>query len=152
MTQQINDLIAFRNNIYLKFPKRRDAIINLLDALSSYGHHCNSVVQLSKAGCYERQYSSITDAISDGLKHADWETIMKLVYDAATTVEQKKINRFIMDCTSNPRPYAQRLADRAVAHFPNPAPGNKPICIGHQYSCQCKIEMSPFLQSRDVTF
>lgn len=134
MIQQISDLIAFRNNIYLKFPKRRDAIMNLLDALSSYGHCSNSVVQLSKAGCYDRQYSSITDAISDGLKHVNWEVIMKLVYDAATKTEQKKINRFIMDCTSNPRPYAQKLADRTVTHLPNPAPGNKPICVGHQYS------------------
>lgn len=134
MTYQINDLISFRKNIYLQFPKRRDAIMNLLDALTSYGHCCNSVIQLSKAGCYDRQYSSITDAISDGLKHVNWEAMMKLVYDAATESEPKKLNRFIMDCTSNPRPYAQKLADRTVTHFPNPAPGNKPICIGHQYS------------------
>ena len=133
MIWQIKDLQDFRKSLYQEFPKRRDAILNLLDALSSYGHCCNSVVQLSKAECYERQYSSITDAIADGLKDVDWGMMMKLVYAAAAT-ERNILNRFIMDCSSNPRPYAQRLADRTVTHLPNPAPGNKPICVGHQYS------------------
>jgi hypothetical protein len=26
------------------------------------------------------------------------------------------------------------LEDRTITHYPNPAPGNKPICVGHQYS------------------
>lgn len=133
MIEQIKDLQEFRNSIYQRFPKRRDAIMDLLDALSSYGYRCNSVVQLSKAECYERQYSSITDAIADGLKAVDWGTMMKLIYEAATT-ERRSINRFIIDCSSNPRPYAHKLADRTVTHLPNPAPGNKPICVGHQYS------------------
>src|SRR5690606_26593633 len=41
----------------------------------------------------------------------------------------------IVDCTPNPRPFANKLADRTITHSPNPAPGNKPICVGHQYSC-----------------
>lgn len=134
MTQQLADLKTFRKNLYLNFPKRKDAIMNLLDALTSYGHRCDSVVQLSKAECYNRQYSSITDAIADGLLCARWEAIMKLVYKAAKPEDQIRINRFIIDCTSNSRQYAHKLADRTVTHSPNPAPGNKPICVGHQYS------------------
>ncbi len=120
--------------IYQNFSDRKDAIMNLLDALTSYGNRCNSVVQLSKAVCFARQYSSITDAIANGLKNVDWNDVMKLIYDAVATDDQSGINRFIMDCSANPRPYAQTLADRTVTHFPNPAPGNKPICVGHQYS------------------
>ena len=75
----IKELQAFRERIHLQCPKRKGAIMDLLDALSSYGHRCNSVVQLSKAECYERQYSSITDAIADGLKDVDWGAMIKVL-------------------------------------------------------------------------
>ena len=128
-------LVSFRQSIYLLFPKRKDAIMNLLDALTSYGHHCKSVVQLSNSAYFERQYSSITDAISDGLPEANWEKIKKLVYEEKRGADvEEKPHRFIIDCTPNPRPYADKLADRYITHAPNPAPGNKPICVGHQYS------------------
>jgi len=26
------------------------------------------------------------------------------------------------------------MREKEIVHFPNPAPGNKPICVGHQYS------------------
>lgn len=128
------NLIDFRNSIYLLLLKRKDAIMNLLDAASSHGHHCKSVVQLSTAPCFERQYSSITDAIADGLSEASWEEIKKLCYKKSKCDEEETPNHFIIDCTPNPRPYAKKLVDRHVTHAPNPAPGNKPICIGHQYS------------------
>ena len=57
--------------------------MNLLDALTSYGHQCNSVVQLSLADCFKHQYSSITDAIADGLPYAKWDEIVKLIYSHA---------------------------------------------------------------------
>lgn len=130
----LTKLINFRKSLYPLFPKRKDAIMNLLDALTSYGHECKSVVQLCKAVCFERQYSSITDAIADGLPNADWSSARKLAFEQLTSVEQEQPNYFIVDCTPNPRPHAQKLADRYVTHAPNPAPGNKPICVGHQYS------------------
>ncbi len=116
----------------MQFPKRKDAIMNLLDALTSHGHQCNSVVQLSKASCYDRKYSSITDAIADGLPSVDRQKIELLVYRYLFKDQERKLNRFLLDCTGNPRPYAQKLADRTITHSPNPAPGNKPICVGHQ--------------------
>ena len=134
MTTQIVQLKQFRSALYALFPKRRDAIMNLLDAVSSFGHRSRSVVELSEATCFERQYSSITDAIADGLSHVNWQAVMKLVYKTVTSSQDKSVNRFLVDCTCQPRPYAHKLADRTVTHAPNPAPGNKPICVGHQYS------------------
>ena len=32
------------------------------------------------------------------------------------------------------RPFAETLVDRGVVYYPNPAPGNKPIGVGHCYS------------------
>jgi len=127
-------LQAFRTALYTHFLKRKDAIMNLLDALTSHGRQCNSIVQLSNASCFERQYSSITDAIADGLPDAKWSAIRKLVYQQMDGDRDKKPHRFIIDCTPNPRPHAKKLVDRHITHAPNPAPGNKPICVGHQYS------------------
>jgi hypothetical protein len=123
----------FRSELYKLFPKRSDAIMNLLDAVTSHGHRCRSIIQLSNANCFDRQYSSITDAIADGLPHVDFKKIAKLIYDYVSKNEAKR-HLFIIDCTPNPRPYARKLVDRHITHFPNPSPGNKPIVIGHQYS------------------
>jgi len=134
MMNTIKQLKQFREKLYSLFPKRRDALMNLLDALTSYGHRCRSVIELSEAACFERQYSSVTDAIADGFSHVDSQATMKLVYKTTSTSTDKQVNRFLVDCTCQPRPYAHKLADRTITHAPNPAPGNKPICVGHQYS------------------
>ena len=122
----------FRAELYKLFPSRRDAIMDLLDAISSYGHRCDSVVKLSQSKAFRRSYSSITDAITALAKMNDdvWSEAFKLVYQFT----KQPINRFAVDVTSNPRPYAKTLADRVITHSPNPAPGNKPICVGHPYS------------------
>lgn len=130
----LTTLQTFRTEIYLHFQKRKDAIMNLLDALTSTGHQSKSVVELSQANCFQRQYSSITDAISDGLPHTQWDKIKSLIYQSTLSDPSQEIHRFLLDCTSNPRPFAKKLADRTITHAPNPAPGNKPICVGHQYS------------------
>ena len=134
MSPETSTLKTFRNKLFELFPKRRDATMNLLDALSANGHQCRSVVLLSETPQFERQYSSITDAIADGLSHAEWNLIEKMVYQTATHDHTQKTNKFLLDCTANPRPFARTLEDRTVTHAPNPAPGNKPITVGHQYS------------------
>ena len=76
-TKQIEE---FRDKLYLMCPKRKDVIMNLLDALSCHGRKYNSVVQLSNSQHFKRQYSSITDAIADGLPDACWDDIRKLIF------------------------------------------------------------------------
>ena len=63
----IGRLKSLRSTIYASFCLRGDANMNTLDALSSFGHHCRSVVELGEAPCFERGYTSITDGIADGL-------------------------------------------------------------------------------------
>ena len=72
MLTQRDALIQFRKKIYSFFSKRADSVMNVLDAISSSGHQARSIVELSEAKCFERQYSSITDAVADGLPEADW--------------------------------------------------------------------------------
>lgn len=133
MISEIQNFVFFRQQLYSHFTKRSDAIMNLLDALSSYGHQCKSIVELSLAPCFERQYSSITDALADGLPTANWLAIEKLVFEQAH-IDKKAVIKFIVDTTPNPRPFAKTLRDRTIIHVPNPAPGNKPIGVGHHYS------------------
>ena len=134
MIAQVSKLHAFRQELYPLFHKRKDAIMDLLDALTSHGHQYNSIVQLSNSDFFRREYSSITDAIGDGLPHADWDGITKLVCKYSIEEKQETPNCFLLDCTSGSRPFANKLADRTIVHASNPAPGNKPICVGHQYS------------------
>jgi hypothetical protein len=135
----LNKLRKFRDHIYNHFGARSDANMNTLDALSSYGHQCKSVVELSEAPCFERQYTSITDGIADGLVPSQFKlnTMSKTIYDLENspvdaTVEKSRV-LLVVDCTPNPRPSARTLEDRHITYAPNPAPGNKPICVGHHY-------------------
>ena len=139
MITELELLKKYREMIYYhSFNKRRDASLNLLDALCSSGHQSRSVVELSEAPCFKRQYSSITDAISDGLPSADWQAASGCIVDICFKkgqVQTPDMPCFVLDCTGNPRPFANTLADRTMTHAPNPAPGNKPVAVGHQYSC-----------------
>jgi DDE superfamily endonuclease len=138
----------FRRELHNLFPKRSDVIMNLLDALTSHGHRCRSIIQLSNVNCFDRQYSSITDAIADGLPYADFTKIAKLIYDYVSKKSEANYYLFIVDCTPNPRPYARKLVDRHITHLPNPAPGNKPIVVGHQYSALAMLPNNPLEKAK----
>ena len=70
----IDRLKTLRSTIYASFCLRGDANMNTLDALSSFGHHCRSVVELSEAPCFEWGYTSITDGIANGVGACQWQT------------------------------------------------------------------------------
>ncbi len=137
MIPDLHVLQNFRNTLYGCFSKRGDALFNLLDALSSFAHHCDSVVQLSKAPCFERQYTSITDAIADGLPYAQWSHALRCFHKAAGQTDEPY--RFLLDVTHQPRPFARKLHDKTIVHAPNPTPGNKPIAIGHSYAIVAQL-------------
>jgi len=132
MLDQTEKLRKFREELYHYFPYRADALFNLLDALCASGHQCRSVIELSESPVFSRKYSSITDGIADGLSQACFSDIEKLIFKTTTEPEQPTL--FFVDATPNPRPFARKLPERSMVHSPNPAPGNKPVCIGHQYS------------------
>ncbi|WP_423062300.1 transposase [Candidiatus Paracoxiella cheracis] len=126
-------LKQFRTFLYNIFPARRDANMNLLDALSSHGHRCKTPIELCESPYFEREYSSITDAISDGLSVANcWDSMMKIQYEHVSHSDDRVI--IIADTTPQSRQSAHCVEDRHVVYSPNPAPGNKPITIGHEYS------------------
>ncbi len=115
-------------------PRRKDAIFELMDANSASNKPINSVVHLSKSEFFTREYPSITDALTDGLEKAQWSNIQKLVWENTRSNDKATYQRFIVDATPQDRLHAKTLKDRAIVHKANPAPGNKPICAGHEYS------------------
>ena len=138
---EINDLYKFRAELYKLFPSRRDAITELIDAISSYGYCCKSIVELCEAPSFTREYTSITDAVSDGLGSADFKKIENLVFDHCTKGYANDYYLFGTDGTPNPRPHAKTLEDRSIIHASNCTPGQKPIALGHQYSVTAWMPM-----------
>ena len=128
-------LSTFRDKVYSLISKRKDATMELVDAVSSHGNKCGSVVELSEAPCFTRKYSSITDAISDGSLGSDFKKIQQLMFNTYDHDPKEPYRVFAMDATSHPRLHARKLIDRSIVHAANFTPGQKPITLGHEYSC-----------------
>ncbi len=120
----IDKLVQFRENLYQLFPRRKDAIFELMDANSASNKSVNSVVHLSKSEFFTREYPSITDALTDGLEKAQWSNIQKLVWENTRSNDKATYQRFIVGATPQDRLHAKILKDRAIVHKANPAPGN----------------------------
>ncbi|SEH08105.1 hypothetical protein [Candidatus Venteria ishoeyi] len=138
---------AIRQALYDNFLLRADALFNLLDSLSGR-QRAQSIVELSLESLYERQYSSLYDAV-------DCFFTAKKPDEAAKERQEKALERikillpilpkpsrhpfWLTGIDATPalpalRPYARTLSDRGVTYHPNPVPGNKPIGVGHSYS------------------
>jgi len=148
-------LKKFRRQLYDGFPARRDASLNLLDSLCA-NRLADSVVELSLNAPFERGYSSITDAIDNftiGTDGPERTAFARIVAEAIPAPSRERpFWLFGVDGTPNPRPFAATLADRGVVYRPNPAPGNKPIAVGHTYSLVAALpeRSPPSLHSRQA--
>ena len=119
--------------------------MDLIDTLAATA--VDSVVKLSLSSLFRRKYSSLTDVLS---------SLFRTNLNAALTTEERqkqviKVTQllaeecapnsneggfalFAIDCTANPRIYANKVKDRSIIHAPNHIPGQKPITVGHEYS------------------
>jgi hypothetical protein len=131
--------------LYDSFVYRADALFNLLDSLSG-NTRAQSVVELSLNAPFTRQYSSLHDGVDNlrltgsraemapaatGTLAMDW---VGLIADALPRPAERPFWLLGLDTTPAVRPFAETLVDRGVVYYPNPAPGNKPIGVGHRYS------------------
>lgn len=125
-------------------PQRPDALMNLVDALSS-NTSAPSVVELSLNPLFHRGHSSLHDAVAnffvafspENYKQERVEFSNKFTHLLANQCPEPQSRRFrlvVLDSTPGPRPFAATLEDRSYIYSPNPTPGNKPIAIGHKYS------------------
>jgi hypothetical protein len=118
--------------------------MNLIDA-ASCNNNATSPVELSLAPQFTRQYRSIYDAVSNFFIPEDHEhmeqeraenqrMIARIIANHISVPVHRKFYTIGMDATPEPRPFAHTLKDRGIQYHPNPAPGNKPITVGHSYS------------------
>lgn len=137
---------SFRNRLFRLFHYRAGATMDLIDAASAE-ITADSVVKLSLSDLFRRKYSSLTDVLSSlfrtNLKVASTveerrkqtlKVTQLLAEECAPSVQEKGFVLFAIDCTANPRIYANKVDDRTTVHAPNHIPGQKPITVGHEYS------------------
>ena len=134
----------FRAQIYDSFPYRADATMNLIDAMSS-NTSATSPVQLTLNPVFPRQYSSLHDAVdnffvadnpdnAESERHEQRLARMQIVGSLCPKPVKRNFYLSGIDTVTQPRPFAETLQDRGIHYHPNPAPGNKPITVGHSYS------------------
>lgn len=142
--ESITQLQQFRQKLYESFPRRADALIDLVDALSS-NTTARSVVELSLSPLFRRGYGSVHDSIDNFFQATSIEVassgrrqreqrLIRLIASQLRPPQEEKFWLFGVDVTPGPRPFARTLPDRTFVYQPNPIRGNKPVAIGHQYS------------------
>jgi hypothetical protein len=136
----------FRNRLFRLLDYRAGATIDLIDALAATPM-TDSIVKLSLSSLFGRTYSSLTDVLSclfrtnlktsptdEERKEQTLKVTQLLAEECSSNVLQNDIALFAIDCTADPRIYADKVRDRTMVHAPNHVPGQKPITVGHEYS------------------
>jgi hypothetical protein len=142
--KSISRLKQFRQELYDSFDYRADALMELIDALSSTTN-ARSVVELSLSLFFRREYSSVHDAIAhlfqlsesgkaDEERRAWEQKWVQLIASYLPEPQKREFWLFGTDVVPIPRPFAPTLADRTFVYQPNTLRGNKPVTIGHAYS------------------
>jgi len=144
--ETISQLEQFRQELYEAFDHRADALMELLDALSSTPN-AQSVAELSLSPFFRRGYGSVYDAIACFFQASApetaeeerrvWEeTLRRLKVRYLPPPQQRKFWLLGTDGVSIARLFAYTLKDRSYVYQANTPRGNKPVTIGHQYSVQ----------------
>jgi hypothetical protein len=142
--EPISQLQQFREELYHLVDSRADALMDLLDALTSTPD-ARSVVELSLNPLFRRSYSSISDAINGWFqasapdkaaeeRRAKEKALAQLVGRYLPAPQQRSFYLFGTDVVPIERLFARTLKDRGFVYQPNPVRGNKPVTIGHAYS------------------
>jgi len=135
--EQLKIIREFRDELYFLFPKRADAIMDLIDAISS-NIIADSPTELSLNPFFQRQYGSVHAAIKHFAATGKLDSLQKTLLPVVTrNIPEPVVRPFYLlagDATSCSRPFSPTLQDRGVQHAPNPTLNNKPITIGHSYS------------------
>lgn len=132
---------AYRQRLYNALPLRADALFNLIDSLSA-NLHAKSVAELSLEPLFKRKYSSLYDGIAHYLEEGEAQSqrrhrerrYQEMLAEFLPRPDKRRFWLLGIDTTGIERGFARTLPDRSVVYHPNPAPGNKPIGLGHSYS------------------
>ncbi len=125
----INLFQQFRQSLYQILPKRADAILDFIDALTVAGHVA-SPVALSEEGVFRRKFSSIYDVLSEGQLKAEALHGLLAEYQPAEAETIAGYEVYAVDTTPDERPEAETLAERGLLK----AQKNEPVRLGQKFS------------------
>ncbi len=141
---ELLDLKQFRDRLYSVFPRRADATMNLLDALSS-DTSARSAVELSLNPAFGRGHDSLYKAVG-ALTRAPGGSAVAIHYSPLEAATRREVAGILPAPVDRPfwlfgldgwtlgRPYAETLSDRSFVHQSDPVAGKPPVTIGHAYS------------------
>src|SRR5438128_8464419 len=112
----LNTLQAFRHGMYSCFGNAKDALFNLVDALSSEAA-ASSFPELSFSPFFERSWASLYEALEDG--QIDGERLRQLFVDFAPLPEAGEIVFLGVDTSNLYRPEAETAEDRTLVPIAN---------------------------------
>jgi hypothetical protein len=128
-TVPLQSLQTFRGKLLGIFPRRADALFELIDALL-LTIDPRSPVELSQSPAFRRRFSMVYDALRKG--EVDPDLARQLLAEAepseALTVAGCAV--YGVDTTIDPRPQAETLEDRGRVY----STSQKKAVAGHQYS------------------
>jgi hypothetical protein len=112
----LNTLNEFRHGMYHCFGHAKDALFNLVDALSSEAA-ARSFPELSFSPFFERSWASLYEALEDG--QIDAERLRQLFVDFAPLPQAGEIVFLGVDTSNLYRPEAETAEDRTLVPLAN---------------------------------
>jgi len=119
----------FRQKLHRLLPKRADAILDFIDALTVAGHVA-SPVALSEEGVFRRKFSSIYDVLSEGQLESEGLHGLLGEHQPAEAETIAGYEVYAVDTTPDERPEAETLAERGLLK----AQKNEPVRLGQKFS------------------
>jgi hypothetical protein len=130
MTTPQSPLAHFRAELYQTFGLRRDAMFDLLDAVLT-GERVHSLVRLSLAPSYQRQWPSVFDALTDGTLNV--LALRRRLVRALPPPAAPARELWALDGSGWPRPEAKTSPERTFTRFVTPGIPESGIVDGWEY-------------------
>jgi hypothetical protein len=149
----VNTLREFRHAVYGSFKRAKDALFNLVDALSSETV-AHSFPELSQSPFFERKWGSLYEALEDGKISADR---LREVFIEFAPLPSSGCCVFVgVDTSHLYRKEAETVADRTLVSIPNLPACDHAVCPGLVISSVVLLPKEPgqgtfVLDSRRVT-
>src|SRR3954471_1254771 len=129
-------LRAFRTDLHGCFPRRADALIELIDALLTAGPVA-SLPQLSLQAAHRRGWGSLYDALAEGRIDAD-ALCARLVQHPASNDQPV----YAVDLSIWPRCDAEASPDRGFYYHPSRHSAGQPIVAGWAYQWLAQLSFT----------
>ena len=128
----LNTFKGIRQQMYESFERGADGLFNLCDALLSESQ-ARSIPELSQSPLFERQWSSLYQALKQG--KINTARLQQIWLEALIAEMPEGETLWVsVDASSIARPEAYTSEDRGIIHVSNLPRATKPISVGWQFS------------------